>query len=104
MLAALAYWVAACLRNDRQVMSDVVHKEQVHWRPHCFRALLLCRSGSVFLHLCPTCQCLQVGASREKLYALKQELDALCMYANSVSYRVPKTVYQKLCETAAGFS
>ena len=48
--------------------------------------------------------CFQVGASREKLFTLRNELDALCLFANSVSFRVPPRVYQRLCETAASFS
>ena len=43
------------------------------------------------------------GASREKLFTLRAELEALCTFANSVSHRVSKHVYQKLCEVAALF-
>lgn len=50
------------------------------------------------------CVAQQAGASREKLFTLRNELDALCLFANSVSFRVPQLVYQKLCETAASFT
>ncbi len=46
----------------------------------------------------------QVGASRDKLFTLRTQLEALCMFANGVAVRVPRAVYQKLSETAAGFS
>lgn len=46
----------------------------------------------------------QVGAPRDRVFTLRNELDALCGYANSATFRVPKAVYQKLCETAAGLS
>mmetsp|Transcript_26955 Transcript_26955/g.58903 ORF Transcript_26955/g.58903 Transcript_26955/m.58903 type:complete len:850 (+) Transcript_26955:117-2666(+) len=46
----------------------------------------------------------RAGAGREKLFTLRCELDALCVFANSVPHRVSKLVYQKLCEVAASFS
>ncbi|GFH32236.1 nuclear pore protein, partial [Haematococcus lacustris] len=51
-----------------------------------------------------TISALKDGASREKCYTLRTELDALCQFANSVSFRVPRVVYQKLCEAASCFS
>mmetsp|Transcript_22946 Transcript_22946/g.58630 ORF Transcript_22946/g.58630 Transcript_22946/m.58630 type:complete len:864 (-) Transcript_22946:363-2954(-) len=51
-----------------------------------------------------TIAALKAGASRDRLFTLRNQLDALCGYANSAAFRVPKHVYQKLCETAAGLS
>ena len=42
--------------------------------------------------------------SREKLFALRAELEALCAFANGMTYRVNKKVYQKLSEVVAAFS
>ena len=44
-----------------------------------------------------------VSSARERLHTLRGELDALCVYTNGVSHRISRSVYAKLCETAAGF-
>eukprot|EP00955_Chlamydomonas_euryale_P065387 359219-Chlamydomonas_euryale.AAC.24 len=46
----------------------------------------------------------KIGASRDKAYMLHLELEALCMFANGMTYRVSKAVYQRLCEVVASFS
>lgn len=46
----------------------------------------------------------RAGASREKMAMLRLELDALCMFANGITHRISKAVYQKLCAVAAPFS
>jgi hypothetical protein len=45
----------------------------------------------------------QAGASRDKLFTLRSQLDALCQFANNIAFRVPRAVYQQLSEAAAGF-
>ena len=42
--------------------------------------------------------------SREKLFALRAELEALCAFANGITHRVNKQVYQKLSEVMVAFS
>ncbi|GAX79377.1 hypothetical protein CEUSTIGMA_g6819.t1 [Chlamydomonas eustigma] len=44
------------------------------------------------------------GSSRDKLCALRLELDALCLFANNISNRISQAVYQKLSEVVAAFS
>jgi hypothetical protein len=44
------------------------------------------------------------GSGKEKLCALRLELDALCLFANTISSRISQTVYQKLSEVVAAFS
>ncbi|KAG1678895.1 hypothetical protein FOA52_003563 [Chlamydomonas sp. UWO 241] len=44
------------------------------------------------------------GASRDKAYVLRLQLEALCMFANGMTHRVSKAVYQRLCEVVASFS
>ncbi len=46
----------------------------------------------------------RAGAGREKLCALRLELDALCLFANGVAHRVSKHVYQRLSEVVAAFA
>ncbi|MEW5300072.1 MAG: hypothetical protein WDW36_003029 [Sanguina aurantia] len=46
----------------------------------------------------------QQGASRDKRFTLKLQLEALLTYANGVSLRVGKSLFQKLAATAASFS
>ena len=43
------------------------------------------------------------GSSRDRLHVLRGQLECLTAYANAISYRVSKAVYQKLCATAADF-
>ena len=44
------------------------------------------------------------AVSREKLFALRMELEALCAFANGITHRVSKQVYQKLSEVVAAFA
>lgn len=46
----------------------------------------------------------QQGASRGNRFVLKQQLEALLSFANGVSLRVGKSLFQKLAATAANFS
>ena len=43
-------------------------------------------------------------SSRERLFALRAELEALCAFANGITHRLGKQVYQRLSEVVASFS